>query len=49
MKIFVESIDKRIWDTIENSSFVPMFEKDKVFFEKPWSQWNEHESKKGSI
>jgi len=31
VKIFIESIDKGIWDAIENGSFVPMLEKDKVF------------------
>jgi len=44
-KIFVESIDKGIWDAIKNGSFVPMLKNDKVIFEKPWSQWTEHESK----
>jgi len=38
MTIFVESIDKGIWDVIEYDPFVPMLEKDKVFSEKPWSQ-----------
>ena len=38
MKIFVESLDKGILDAIENSPFIPMLEKDKVFSEKPWSQ-----------
>jgi len=32
MKIFVESIDKRIWDAIKNGLFVPMLENDKVIF-----------------
>jgi len=27
MKIFVESLDRGIWDAIEKSSFIPMFEK----------------------
>jgi len=27
MKIFVESLDKGIWDAIENVPFVPKFEK----------------------
>lgn len=36
MKIFVEL----------NGPFIPMFEKDDVFFEKPWSQWSESESKR---
>jgi len=46
MKIFVESIDKGIWDAIQNGPFVPMLENDKVVSEKPWSQWTEDESKK---
>jgi len=45
MKIFVESIDRVIWDAIVNGSFVPKVEKDDVFIEKPWSQWTENESK----
>ncbi|XP_068486973.1 uncharacterized protein [Phaseolus vulgaris] len=46
MKIFVESIDKGIWDAIKNGHFVPMVENHKVISEKPWSQWVEHERKK---
>ena len=45
MKIFVESIDRGIWDAIENDPFVPKFEKDNVFIEKTCSQWTETESK----
>jgi len=45
MKIFVESIDKGIWDAIKNDSFIPMIENEKVFYEKPRSQWTEIESK----
>jgi len=47
MKFFVESIDRGIWDAITNGPFIPML--DKVFFfffEKPWSQWTELESKR---
>jgi len=28
MKIFVESLDKGIWDAIENDPFIPIFEKE---------------------
>jgi len=35
MKIFVESIDRGIWDTIVNGPFVPKIEKDYVFIKKP--------------
>jgi len=46
MKIFVESIEKGIWDAIKNNPFIPMLEDEKVIYEKPWSQWTEQESKK---
>ena len=49
MKIFVESLDKGIWDAIENGHFVPKFEKDGSFIEKPWSQWTNSESKKAKF
>ena len=39
-----ESLDRGIWDAIENGPFIPMFEKDNVFFKKPWSPWTESES-----
>ena len=41
MKIFVESINKAIWDAIKNDPFIPMIENEKEIFEKPWSQWIE--------
>jgi len=37
MKIFIESIDKVIWNAIKNGPFIPMVENEKVIFEKPWS------------
>jgi len=46
MKIFVESIDRGIWDAIVNSPFIPKIEKDNVFIKKPWSQRIESETKK---
>jgi len=49
MKIFVESIDKGIWDAIENGPFIPKLEMDGVFLEKPWSQWTDIENKKQSL
>ncbi|XP_068497810.1 uncharacterized protein [Phaseolus vulgaris] len=45
MKIFVESLDKGIWDAIENGTFIPKLENDGVFIEKPWSQWTDVENK----
>jgi len=49
MKIFMESLDKGIWDAIEYGPFVPKFEKDGSFIEKPWSQWTDLESKKAKF
>ena len=49
MKIFVESLDKGIWDAIENVSFIPKLEKDGVSIEKPWSQWTDAENKRAKF
>jgi len=49
MKIFVESLDRGIWDAIENSPFIPKFENDDVFIEKPWSQWTDDENKRAKF
>jgi len=46
MKIFVESIDRGIWDAIVNGPFVPKIEKSNVFIKKHWSDWSESETKK---
>jgi len=35
MQIFVESLDKGIWDAIKNGPFIPTIEKDNVSVEKP--------------
>ena len=49
MKIFVEFLDKGIWDAIENDPFIPKFEKDGCSIEKPWSQWTDSENKKAKF
>jgi len=49
IKIFVECLDKGIWDAIENDPFIPKFEKDESSIEKPWSQWTDAENKKGKV
>jgi len=49
MKIFDESLDKGIWDTIENGPFIPKFEKVGSSIEKPWSQWTDSENKKAKF
>ena len=46
MRIFVESIDKGIWDAIKNGHFIPMIENEKVFSKKSLSQWTKSERKK---
>jgi len=35
MKIFVESINKGIWNAIKNGPFIPMVENEKVISKKP--------------
>jgi len=49
MKIFVESLDKGIWDAIEKDPFIPKFEKDGSSIEKPWSQWTDAKNKKAKF
>ena len=49
MEIFMESLDKGIWDAIENGLIVPKFEKDGSVIEKPSSQWTDSESKKAKF
>ena len=49
MKIFMESLDKGIRDAIENGPFVPKFDKDGSFIEKPWSQWTDSKCKKAKF
>jgi len=49
IKIFVESLDKGIWDAIENDPFIPKFENDGSSIGKPWSQWTNGENKKAKF
>ena len=49
MKIFVESIDQGIWDSIENGPFIPKLKKNGSFIEKPWSQWTNEECKMAKL
>jgi len=49
MEIFVESLDKGIWDAIENDPFIPKFEKEGASIEIPWSQWTDAENKKAKF
>ena len=45
MQIFIESIDKGIWDAIVSGPYV--VENKQV--DKPWSEWTDEERKKSSI
>jgi len=49
MKIFVESIDKGIWDAIENGPFIPKIKKNGSFTRKPLSQWTNEECKMAKL
>ena len=46
MQIFIESIDKGIWDAIVNEPYTPncLVENKKV--DKPWSEWTDKERRK---
>jgi len=49
MKIFVESIDQGIWDSIENGPYIPKFKKNGSSIAKPWSQWTNDECKMAKL
>ena len=49
MKIFIESIDQGIWDSIENGPYIPKFKKDNSFIAKPLSQWTNDECKMAQL
>ena len=49
MKIFDESIDQGIWDSIENGPFIPKLKKNGSFISKPWSQWTNEECKMAKL
>ena len=49
MKIFIESIDQGIWDTIINGPYTPKHNVDDVQVNKPWTQWNEEERRRAPI
>ena len=49
MKIFMESIDQGIWDSIENGPFIPKFKKNGFLIAKPWSQWTNEECKMAKL
>jgi len=46
MKIFIESLDRGIWDAIVNDPYVPKTVIDGTTVDKPWSEWSAEESKR---
>jgi len=49
MKIFIESIDQGIWDTIENGPYIPKTENCESAIARPWSQWTNEECKMAKL
>jgi len=49
MKIFINSTDKGIWESIENGPLVSQVMKDNVLVDKPSSEWTEAECKKSKF
>jgi len=46
LSIFIESIDRSVWDAIINGSYVPKMLVDNVFVDKPWCDRTSDESRK---
>jgi len=46
MRIFIESIDRSVWDAIVNGPYVPKLLINNVYVDKPWCDWTSEESKK---
>jgi len=46
MQIFVESIDRGIWDAILNGPLVPTITVNNLQEPKPFSQWNVEENRR---
>jgi len=49
MKIFMQSMNKEIWEAIENGHFIPQVKKDDVFVDKLPSEWTEADRKKAKF
>jgi len=49
MKIFIEFIDQRIWDSIENGHYIPKFKKDNSLIAKLLSKWTNDECKMAQL
>ena len=46
MQIFIESIDKGIWDAIVNGPYTPKCVVENKQVDKPWSEWNDEERRR---
>jgi len=46
MQIFIESIDKGIWDAIVNGPYTPKCVAENKQVDKPWSEWNDEERRR---
>jgi len=49
VKIFMHSTDKGIWESIQNSPFIPQVKRDEVLIHKPSYEWTEAESKRAKF
>jgi len=47
MQIFIESIDKGIWDEIVNGPYTPKCIVENKKVDKPWSEWTDEERRRG--
>ena len=43
MKMFLISVDHKLWDVIENGSCTPVKEEQEKYIPKPKSEWNDTE------
>jgi len=46
MRIFIECIDRGVWDAIVNGPYVPKMLVDNVYVDKPLFDWTGEESRK---
>ena len=49
MKIFIESLDRGIWDAIVNGPYIPKTVIDGTAVDKPWSEWSAEESRRAQF
>ena len=49
IKIFIESLNRGIWDAIINGPFIPKQIIDGATVDKPWSEWSAEESRRAQL